>query len=190
MILQIKNIEKFKNKEIKNMKNLNKSKILIEAGIVVLLCIGVIWMRFWDGRNENLAIPDDSFTGVSAIESLTEDVSQLIEAETTTLSEEHQDEEISTTTEVPEEETIIILTEPVTEKIPFVEVETTEEIVLPVISEKPEPPEQPKSDIPQGGSMNEKGEAYLPGFGWIPYSGPNEGKKHSSRSTTEGIGMS
>jgi hypothetical protein len=39
--------------------------------------------------------------------------------------------------------------------------------------EKPSPP--PKSDNqPQGGDVNNKGETYLPGFGWIKNSGENQ----------------
>lgn len=42
--------------------------------------------------------------------------------------------------------------------------------------EKPEEPPK-KKDEPQGGDKNNKGQTYLPGFGWVENSGENQGTK-------------
>lgn len=42
--------------------------------------------------------------------------------------------------------------------------------------EKPEEPPE-KKDEPQGGDKNNKGQTYLPGFGWVENSGENQGSK-------------
>ena len=44
----------------------------------------------------------------------------------------------------------------------------------------PVQPNKPADNTPQGGSTNDKGEVYVPGFGWIPNSGPNQGGQSGS----------
>jgi len=41
-------------------------------------------------------------------------------------------------------------------------------------------PARPSDNTPQGGTTNDKGEVYVPGFGWIPNSGANDGKPSGS----------
>lgn len=44
----------------------------------------------------------------------------------------------------------------------------------------PVEPDKPKEDAPQGGETNNKGQTYVPGFGWIEDSGPNVESKSDS----------
>ena len=45
---------------------------------------------------------------------------------------------------------------------------------------KPVEPDKPKDKTPQGGETNDKGETYVPGFGWVKDSGANIGEKSNS----------
>lgn len=57
--------------------------------------------------------------------------------------------------------------------------EKVEESPINVDHEKVEKPVEPpkKNDEPKGGDVNNKGQTYLPGFGWIENSGENQGSK-------------
>ena len=52
--------------------------------------------------------------------------------------------------------------------------------VKPNITPPPVTPARPNDNTPQGGTTNDKGEVYVPGFGWIPNSGANDGKPSGS----------
>ena len=44
----------------------------------------------------------------------------------------------------------------------------------PSVTVKPVEPTKPTAEKPSGGATNSKGETYVPGFGWIKSSGPNQ----------------
>jgi len=134
------------------MKNLIKSKAFIEAGIVAVLCIGIILIRLLPLETENLEfIPDDLIMATEPTEIRTENesssfqtgdiefipVAQPIEAETTTSSEECLLEEYH------EEEIILNLSDLIPVEIPLADEETSDGIILSIMPEKPTPPEPP-----------------------------------------------
>jgi cell envelope opacity-associated protein A len=52
--------------------------------------------------------------------------------------------------------------------------------VMPNITPEPVQAEKPNNNEVARGTINEKNEIYIPGFGWIPYEGPNVGITHDS----------
>ena len=128
------------------MKNLVQSKPFITAGILAVLCLGVLLICILIGENRNFEfIPDDSINAAIPIESWSENA-------TVSVAEPEIEELVKTK--------IIILDDPDLDAIDTIPVdldfapdETTTfepepntEIALTVMPEKPEPPELPIPD--------------------------------------------
>ncbi|MCL2816209.1 MAG: hypothetical protein FWD23_16575 [Oscillospiraceae bacterium] len=200
------------------MKNLVQSKPFIAAGIVAVLCFGVLLVCILSGENRNFEfIPDDSINAAGPIESWTENA--------TVSATEAEIEELVKTKIIILDDPDLDAIDPVPDDLDFVPDETTTfepepntEIALTVMPEKPEPVERPIPDTAfrgertgdatpedveahkaldpkltnpnvkpdgtpvtpkpaenttQGGPVNGEEGIYFPGFGWIPYTGPN-----------------
>jgi hypothetical protein len=171
------------------MKKSILTNTLIIAGIVAIICAGT-WIVCTTGNGgESKFVPDDP----EIIEEADSDDTETAELKPVSYISKPQ------STSKPEEKS----TEAVKEE--KIEAETTDEIVIylndPASTTEVLPPEtpgtkddapvetpeyvgKPQSDpdsvTPSPGSFNENGDVYMPGFGWIPFSGPGETKKSGS----------
>lgn len=171
------------------MKNINdkiKRRLIVSGGLIIsVILIVLISGQF---RKEPIAeaeLPNQSEDSVDIIletPEMTEKEDEIIVPEIKITDTETKDNgAINTRTEQtiqgnpekPKEPTKKQLEDP-TQKPNGEKVETPPE---PVDHNKVEKPaETPKKDDePQGGDTNNKGQTYLPGFGWIENSGENQG---------------
>ncbi len=100
------------------------------------------------------------------------------EVETTTTPNNIQLTEALEKPEPPEKPETALNTEKPHEKPK--DIELTNPDKKPQTTVKPVEPDKPKDKTPQGGETNDKGETYVPGFGWVKDSGANVGEKSDS----------
>ena len=171
------------------MKNINdkvKRRLIVSVGLIIsIILIVLISGQF---RKEPIAeaeLPiqsEDSIDIILDTPEITEKEDEIIVPEIEITDTETKDngaidtgteQTIQGDPEKPKEPTKEQLEDP-TQKPNGEKVETSPE---PVAHNKVEKPaEAPKKDDePQGGDTNNKGQTYLPGFGWIENSGENQG---------------
>ena len=184
------------------MKKLLTSKIFI-ASAMICLCIGIIATCYFVTQDK-----DTDFTPLPLEEHSTS------EWEETSVAKEDSTEPVSTTskeeaptktiaqeeypkTMVDEEESVITdFTEPQTSKpeppappeIPKEQTAIDNESSTPPTYPDVEPSKPQEPVGPQPGDINEQGDCYMPGFGWIPDSGDNISTPAPNAGTGELIG--
>ena len=169
-----------------NINDKTKRRLIIASGLIIsVILIVLISAQFKKEPIEDVVLPDQSIEANDVIIEnpvITEKEDEIIVPEIEILNTEKADnggidtgteQTIQGDVEKPKEPTEKQLTDP-TQKPNGEKVETPPE---PVEHDKVEKPTgTPKSnDVPQGGDTNNKGQTYLPGFGWIENSGENQG---------------
>lgn len=175
-----------------------KQKGLIVAGLL-LLCVAIVVGIFsLIGKDKNTSEvpiamqPTDSAAYVDKIKDATTpipiqrtvtEVSPTIienytEVEATTTSNNIQLTEALEKPEPPEKPKTALSTEKPHEKPKDKELANPDK--KPQTTVKPVEPDKSKDKTPQGGETNDKGETYVPGFGWVKDSGANVGEKSDS----------
>src|SRR5699024_4926097 len=171
---------------MKNINDKTKRRLIFSGGLIIsLILIVLISSQF---RKEPIAEAElskqseDSIDIILETPEITEKEDEIVVPEIEITNTETKDNgAIDTGTEQtiqrdpqkPKEPTKEQLEDP-TKKPNGEKVETPPE---PIDHNKVEKPvETPKKDdVPQGGDTNNKGQTYLPGFGWIENSGENQG---------------
>ena len=171
---------------MKNINDKTKRRLIVSGGLIIsLILIVLISGQF---RKEPIAeaeLPNQSEDSIDIIletPEITEKEDEVIVPEIEITDIETKDnraidtgteQTIQGNPEKPKEPTKKQLEDP-TQKPNGEKVETSPEPVDHNEVEKPvETPK--KDDEPQGGDTNNKGQTYLPGFGWIENSGENQG---------------
>ncbi|OPZ84425.1 MAG: hypothetical protein BWY74_04207 [Firmicutes bacterium ADurb.Bin419] len=175
-----------------------KQKGLIVAGLL-LLCVAIVVGIFsFSGKAKNISeVPiatqptdnavhmdeiKDTTTPIPIQRTVTEVSPTIIESDTefeaTTKSNNIQLTEALEKPEPPEKPETALSTEKPHEKPK--DKELTNPDKKPQTTVKPVEPDKPKGKTPQGGETNDKGETYVPGFGWVKDSGANVGEKSDS----------
>ena len=169
-----------------NINDKTKRRLIVASGLIIsVILIALITNQFKKEPIEDAVLPNQSIeTNDIIVEKpvITEKENEIIVPEIKIPDTEKIDngaidtgteQTIQEDVEKPKEPTKEQLTDP-TQKPNGEKVETAPE---PVEHDKVEKPaETPKNiDVPQGGDTNNKGQTYLPGFGWIENSGENQG---------------
>ncbi|MDD4714848.1 MAG: hypothetical protein PHT72_05250 [Candidatus Absconditabacteria bacterium] len=169
-----------------NINDKTKRRLIVASGLIIsVILIVLISAQFKKEPIEDAVLPNQSVeTNEIIVENpvITEKEDEIIVPEidfpdTETIDngaiDTGTEQTIQGDVEKPKEPTEEQLTDP-SQKPNGEKVETPPE---PVEHDKVEKPaETPKNnDVPQGGDTNNKGQTYLPGFGWIENSGENQG---------------
>ena len=169
-----------------NINDKTKRRLIVASGLIIsVILIVLISTQFKKEPIEDVVLPNQSVeTNDIIVEKpvITEKEDEIIVPEIKIPDTEKIDngaidtgteQTIQEDVEKPKEPTEEQLTDP-TQKPNGEKVKTPPE---PVAHDKVEKPtETPKNnDVPQGGDTNNKGQTYLPGFGWIENSGENQG---------------
>ena len=159
---------------MKNINDKTKRRLIVSGGLIIsLILIVLISGQF---RKEPIAeaeLPNQSEESIGMILDIPEIEITDTETKDNGAIDTGTEQTIQGNPEKPKEPTKKQLEDP-TQKPNGEKVETSPEPVDHNEVEKPvETPK--KDDEPQGGDTNNKGQTYLPGFGWIENSGENQG---------------
>lgn len=171
---------------MKNINDKTKRRLIVSGGLIIsLILIVLISGQFRKDPIAEAELPNQNEDLIDIIletPEMTEKEDELIVPEIKITDTETKDngaidtgteQTIQEDPEKPKEPTKEQLEDP-TQKPNGQKVETPPELVDHNKVEKPaETPK--KDDEPQGGDTNNKGQTYLPGFGWIENSGENQG---------------